>query len=30
MAMAVYYPFAKVAERQRLQAEAAGEADEAV
>jgi PTS system cellobiose-specific IIC component len=30
MAMAVYYPFAKVAERQRLKAEAAGEADEAV
>lgn len=28
MAMAVYYPFAKVAERQRLQAEAAGEAHE--
>jgi PTS system cellobiose-specific IIC component len=30
MAMSVYYPFAKIAERQRLQAEAAGEADEAV
>lgn len=28
LAMAVYYPFAKVAERQRLQAEAAGQAHE--
>jgi cellobiose PTS system EIIC component len=28
IAMAVYYPFAKAAERQRLQAEAAGTADE--
>jgi PTS system cellobiose-specific IIC component len=30
MAMAVYYPFAKVAERQRLQAEAAGHAIDGV
>ena len=28
IAMAVYYPFAKAAERQRLKAEAAGTADE--